>query len=66
MHGGDQDHAVSDSGLFQVALDLRGQVNVGSLGFGVQGQVLGVEFHGSYLTTNETGDAGSKGNLSCG
>src|SRR5208283_3999273 len=51
VHGGDQDHAVFDSGLLQGALDLRGQVDVGTLGLGVQGQVLGVEFHASTFTT---------------
>src|ERR1019366_2425211 len=51
VHGGDQDHAVFDSGLLQGALDLRGQVDVGTLGFGVQGQVFGVEFHASTFTT---------------
>jgi hypothetical protein len=30
---------------------LRGQVDVGALGFGVQGQVLGVDFHVSTFTT---------------
>src|SRR5258708_5795783 len=50
VHGGDQDHAVFDSGLFQGALDLRRQVNVGALRFRVQGQILGVEFHASTFT----------------
>ena len=45
MHGGDQDHAVFDSGFLQGALDLRGQVDVGALGFRVQSQVFCVGFH---------------------
>src|ERR1039457_1787803 len=49
VHGGDEDHAVFDSGLFQGALYLWGQVNVGSLRFRAQGQVFGMEFHVPYL-----------------
>src|SRR5260370_39079052 len=59
VHSGDQDHAVFDSGLLEGALDLRGQVNVGAFRFRMQGQVLGVEFHGFYLTTKDTGNTGS-------
>jgi hypothetical protein len=50
VHGRDENHAVFDSRLFQRALYLRRQVNVGALGFRVQGQVFGVEFHASILT----------------
>src|ERR1035437_854574 len=53
VHGGNEDHPVFDSRLFQGALDLRGQVNVGALGFRVQGQVLGMEFHAFYLNTKK-------------
>jgi hypothetical protein len=51
VHGGDQDHSVSDSRLFKGALDLRRQVDVGAFCFRVQGHVLGVEFHASTFTT---------------
>src|ERR1035437_6433061 len=53
VHGGNEDHAVFDARLFQGALDLRGQVNVGALRFRVQGQVLGMEFHAPYLNTKK-------------
>jgi hypothetical protein len=50
VHGGDQNHAVFDSRLPEGALNLRSQVNIGALGFRVQGQVFGVEFHTSHLS----------------
>src|ERR1700686_739320 len=49
VHGGDEDHAVSNPRLLERGLDLRGQVDIGALGFGVQGYVFGVKFHGSIL-----------------
>src|SRR5713101_290743 len=54
VHGGDQDHAVFNSRLLERALNLRGQVDIGTLGFRVQGQVLGVEFHASTFTTGRS------------
>jgi hypothetical protein len=49
VHGGDEDHAVSNPRLLERGLDLRREVNIGALGFGVQGYVFGVEFHRSIL-----------------
>src|SRR5216684_2120018 len=51
VHGGDQDHSVFNSRLFEGALDLRSQVYVRSLRLRVQGQVFSVEFHASTFTT---------------
>jgi len=52
VHGGDQNYAVFDSGFFESALNLRGQVDIGALGFRVQGEVFGVEFHVPHLPRN--------------
>jgi len=49
VHGGDENHAVFDSRFLESALDLRRDVDVGAAGFGVEGQVFGVEFHALHL-----------------
>ena len=60
VHGGHQNHTVFDSGLFQGVLDLRGQVDVGSLGFRVQGEVFGVEFHRHHLKQKSDNHGGHR------
>jgi hypothetical protein len=61
VHGRDQDHTVFNAGLFEDALNLRREVNVGSLGFRVQRDVFGVEFHGSTFTTGRVAIAANFG-----
>ena len=58
VHGGDKNHSVLNPRFLQGALDLRSQVNVGSLRFRVQGQVFGVEFHWSILNTKRVNHRG--------
>src|SRR6266851_2390647 len=47
VHGGDQHHAFLNAALFDDLLNLGRDVNIGSMGAGVELQVLGETFHGS-------------------